>query len=481
MGADMDAAFAPRVFADLAITNADDLVFGVAPQPVRCGLGLEIGSGKVYPEVNFTLPTMSISDETWREVCAHYEEIASQVLARAARLKSPGLVLEFELLPAMTERPEWGAEITRILKRHLAEANQEAGLPCALRVTPTDIREKVKPPLMRRGEACEELYRSFELNAESGADILSIESVGGKEVHDKALVFADIPAIAFALGVLAPRDMAWLWRQIRMICERHPGVVPGGDSACGFANTAMQLAGQKMLPEVLAAVVRAMSAARALVAFEQGAVGPSKDCAYEGPIMKAIAGVPISMEGKSAACAHFSHVGNIASAMCDLWSNESVQNVRLLSGNAPEAFAELLEYDCRLMNAASTSGQAKALRDLLTVSDEWLSPQAAVLSPAATIEIASAIVAKTDPYDRAVAAGIAAVEILDRGRREGRLSLGRKEAQWLERIGDALEALPSDWREVQARLEPEYGHLYDKASYGLAGKDSRAGKQESGG
>ena len=62
----------------------------------------------------------------------------------------------------------------------------------------------------------------------------------------------------------------------------------------------MQLAGQKMLPEVLAAVVRAMSAARAIAAFEQGAVGPSKDCAYEGPIMKAIAGVPISMEGKSA-------------------------------------------------------------------------------------------------------------------------------------------------------------------------------------
>lgn len=84
----------------------------------------------------------------------------------------------------------------------------------------------------------------------------------------------------------------------------------------------MQLAGQKMLPEPLAAVVRAMSAPRALVAFEQGAKEPSKDCAYEGPILKAIAGVPISMEGKSAACAHFRPVGNIASAMCDLWSNE---------------------------------------------------------------------------------------------------------------------------------------------------------------
>src|SRR6185437_4433992 len=100
------------------------------------------------------------------------------------------------------------------------------------------------------------------------------------------------------------------------------------------------------------------SALRSLAAFEEGAVGPSKDCAYEGPVLKAIAGVPISMEGKSASCAHFSPVGNIAAAMCDLWSNESVQNVRLLSGNAPEAFAETLIYDCRLMNAAAAKGGA---------------------------------------------------------------------------------------------------------------------------
>jgi len=63
--------------------------------------------------------------------------------------------------------------------------------------------------------------------------------------------------------------------------------------------------------------------------------------------------------------------------------------------------------------------------------------------------------------DRAAAAGIAAVEILDRGRREGRLLLIRWESQGLERIRDELEALPSDWRELQARLEPEYAHLYD--------------------
>ncbi len=397
----------------------------------------------------------------------HYEEIVRDVVLRALRLKAPGLVLEFELLPAMTVRPEWGAELTEILKRRLTEVHEKRGLNCALRVTPTDIRKVAKPPLMHSGEAWDALRQLLELNAEAGADIVFIESVGGKEVHDKALVLADVPGIVFALGVLSPRDMSWLWAQIRDICDRRPGVVPGGDSACGFANTAMQLAGQKMLPD-LAAVVRAMSAPRALVAFEQGAKGPSKDCAYEGPIMKAIAGVPISMEGKSAACAHFSPVGNIASAMCDLWSNELVQNVRLLSGNAPEAFAEILEYDCRLMNAASASGQAKTLRNLTALSDEWLSPQAAVLSPSATIEIAQAIVMKADPYERTVAAGKAAVDILRRGHRADRLKLTRREVVWLDLTDHALSELPNDWRELMAAVEPQYGGAYDKRSYGLA-------------
>ena len=91
-----------------------------------------------------------------------------------------------------------------------------------------------------------------------------------------------------------------------------------------------------------------------------------------------------------------------------------------------------------------------------------------MLSPAATIEIARAIVGKTDPYDRTVAAGKAAVALLERGWRDGRLALSRKEAQWLERIDEALQALPSDWRELQAQIEPQYGQFYDKGSYGLA-------------
>jgi methanol---5-hydroxybenzimidazolylcobamide Co-methyltransferase len=456
-------------FTALAYSSAADIGFGVAPHPVRCGHDLVIGGGQVFPEVNFTLPPMNITDATWAEVRGHYEEIATAVLARAAALRVPGLVLEFELLPPMTDRPEWGAEITALLRRHLERAHQAHGLKSALRATITDLRDEVRPPLLREGDAWEKVKRSFELCADAGAHILSIESVGGKEVHDEALLYGDVRGMVFALGSLACRDMAWLWDQIVGICRVRPGVIPGGDTACGFGNTAMQLAHQGMLPEVVAAVDRALTAPRSLVAFERGAVGPSKDCAYEGPVVKAITGAPIAMEGKSATCAHFSPLGNIAAAMCDLWSNESVQNVRLLSGNAPEAYAELLAYDCRLMNQALAEGGARTLRDWLTASDRWLSPQAVILSPEATWELAQAIVAEKSDYRRTVAAGQTAVRILQEGVAAGRLHLAETERQWLDRIEKGLADLPAEEGELLGEMQDTYGHLYRPASYGLPG------------
>lgn len=454
-------------YRDLAIPDPGALVFGRSPKPVRCGFGLEIGAGAVFPEVNFTLPAIEVSAAAWPQVVAHYEEMARNILKRASALQAPGVVLEFELLPAMTEHPEWGAEITALLHRHLAEAHAKSGLRSALRVTPTDIRDQGKPPVLREGGPWERLKRSFELSIEAGADIVSIESVGGKEVHDQGLMYGDLRSIVFGLGCLAAADMAWLWERISAMCaasDRKPA--PGGDTACGFANTAMQLAHQKMLPEVLAAVVRAMSAARSLVAFEHGAVGPSKDCAYEGPVLKAITGCPISMEGKSATCAHFSPVGNIAAAMCDLWSNESVQNVRLLSGNAPEAYTELLAYDCRLLNVAAGNGRAALLRDWLTESDQWLSPQAALLSAPAACEIARAIVGADGAYRRTLSAGKAAVCILRRGVEEGRLRLPAKELQWLGRIEAALTAMPEREERLWEEMLEQHAGVFDPASYG---------------
>jgi methanol---5-hydroxybenzimidazolylcobamide Co-methyltransferase len=453
-------------FVRLTIEDPRELVFGSAPKPVVCGFGLRVGAGEVYPELNFTLPPMSIDEGTWPAVRDHYSEMGAMIRRAAPRLQLPGLMVEFELLPPMTERPAWGAEITRLLNEDLRSLHETSGIPCALRVTPTDIRDAARPPLLRSGQELDRVLESFECCAASGAHVLSIESVGGKEMHDEALLYGDVEGIIAALGILAPLDMEFLWRHIVRICEG-AAVVPGGDSACGFANTAMQLASQGLLPEVLAAVVRAASSVRSLVAFECGALGPSKDCAYEGPVLKAIAGIPISMEGKSATCAHFSPIGNIASAACDLWSNESVQNVRLLSGSAPEAFLESLAYDCRLMNRATATRKTGELQRLLVDSDAMLSPQAAVLTPEATLRIARAIVGERTHYGMTVAAARAAVEIIREAAAHGGMVLARREESWLSRIERTLVSLPDDSSALLESVAERYGHRMLLSSYGL--------------
>jgi methanol--5-hydroxybenzimidazolylcobamide Co-methyltransferase len=296
--------------------------------------------------------------------------------------------------------------------------------------------------------------------------VLSIESVGGKEVHDEALMYGDMAGAIFSLGVLAPRDMEFLWDEIVRTCTTH-NIIAGGDSACGFANTAMQLASQGMVPEVFAAVIRAASAVRSLVAYERGAVGPSKDCAYEGPVLKAITGTPIAMEGKSASCAHFSPVGNVAAAMCDLWSNESVQNVRLLSGSAPEAFLELLAYDCRLFNQALAQGAEKMYQNLLVESDIHLSPQALVLSPHSTWRVATAIVKESNAYRRTVAAAREAIAIICDAVAAKLLDLSTRESGWLDRIERSLDGLPQEEDQLIGMMSEKYGHLFSRESYGL--------------
>lgn len=456
----------PRKFATPAITVADDLLFGKAPQPVACGHDLRIGADLVYPEINFTLPPMLVTPESWNDVCAIYEATTAGLLARARDLALEGLVVELEHLPPMTAEPKWGAELTELIKSHLTRAHDAWGLKSALRVTIVDLRDEQRPPERRAGHAWEQMAASLEACAAAGADILSIESTGGKEVHDAALTRADVPGIVLALGVLGPRDMAWLWDRFVEVANTH-GIIAGGDTACGFANTAMQLAGQKMLPDVLAALVRAMSAARTLVAHERGAAGPSKDCGYENPVIKAITGCPISMEGRSATCAHLSPIGNIAAAAADLWSNESVPDVRLLSGAAPIASLESLVYDCRLLNAAQRRGTARELRDLHVASDAGLSAQAALLTPDATIALARAITAEPDPYRRTVAAARTGIDLLQRCVSEKTLVLPVRDQRWFDRLRAAFEQLPEDGDELVRATRERYGELYDPATYDL--------------
>ncbi|MCD6509180.1 MAG: hypothetical protein J7L11_02155 [Thermoprotei archaeon] len=181
------------------------------------------------------------------------------------------------------------------------------------------------------------MFETFEAVAKAGADVLSIESIEGKEVFNYSLVREDMKGIVLALRILATRDMKRLWKEIASIANRNH-VILGGDIACGFANTAMRLAGgrvRRLIPHVTAATVRAMSVPRSLIAYECGAVGPGKDCGYENVIVKAITGYPMSMEGKTSAVAHSSLLGNVIAATCDLWSNEQVENIRLFGGERP--------------------------------------------------------------------------------------------------------------------------------------------------
>lgn len=456
----------PTVFDKLAIDDPSGLIFGTAPRPVRCGTGLAIGGGQVYPELNFTLPPMTIESGSWAKVRHIYEGVIKAAVKRARELSLAGLVVEFEHLPPMTAKAEWGAELTLLLKDHLRGAVEEFGLKSALRVTIVDLREETKPPQRRQGPAWRKMAASLEACAAAGADILSIESTGGKEVHDAALTRADLPGIVFALGVLAPRDMAWLWDRFVEVSTRHR-ILAGGDTACGFANTAMQLAGQQMLPDVLAALVRAMSSVRSLVAVERGAVGPLKDCGYENPVIKAIAGCPISMEGRSATCAHLSPIGNIAAAAADLWSNESVPDLRLLSGSAPIASLESLVYDCRLFNAATERGSARELRDVHVAGDAGLSSQAALLTPAACVALGRAIVGASDPYARTLAAGRTAIDWLASCVREGTLPMPAREQRWFDRLRQAFDRLPSSSEALAADVRTRFGDLFDGGAYDL--------------
>jgi methanol---5-hydroxybenzimidazolylcobamide Co-methyltransferase len=206
----------------------------------------------------------------------------------------------------------------------------------------------------------------------------------------------------------------------------------------------MMLAEGRYIPRVWAAVIRVMTVPRSLVAYERGAVGPSKDCAYEGPFLKAITGYPIAMEGAEAACAHPSPVGNIAKAAADLWSNESVQNVKLLGGMAPTVSMEQLAYATRLMNVASISGKAVELRDWLVESDAGMDPQAYVLRPDVVVGLAGQIVAEPTPYLRTRRAALAALQALREAASRGAITLPRAEQRWLARLSDQAEQLPED-------------------------------------
>lgn len=458
-----------KEFNSVYYKNCDDFMYGHSPEKVVLKNGLEIGGGKILPELNFTLPNMLITEESMPEVLQQYKDIIEDACKRAVELHVPGFVAEIELLPQTTYHPEWGVEITKVVRQVMWDYEEKHGLKSGLRITPVDIREDLKSPHMWKGEYWDKIMETFEKCAEAGADMLSIESIGGKDVHDEAIMYCDVKKSLFALGVLGVQDMKKLWTGISEIAKK-TNTIAAGDTACGFANTAMVLADRKYTPKVFAAVVRAMTAVRSLVAYEVGAVGPHKDCGYEGAYVKAITGTPISMEGKSSACAHLSPVGNIAAAVADLWSNESVQNVKLLGGMAPTISMEQLAYDCRLMNQATAKGKESALlmRDLLTDSDSYYDPQAYVLRPDVVLEISEAIVKGETYFEMTKIAARESIRVMEEAVAADRLQLSDKELFWLNNIKTELESITDDEEAFIKEMLPICAsNKFDPAKYDM--------------
>jgi len=458
-----------KQFSKLAYENTDNFVYGCSMFPVSCKNGMVIGGGTIYPELNFTLPSMIITKDTMPEVLKQYKEIIEDACKRAKDLFVPGLVVEIELLPPTTYNPQWGVEITKTVREVMYEYEVKHGLKSVMRITPVDIREDRQSSHMWHGSHWDAVMKTFEDCAKAGADLLSIESIGGKDMHDDAVMFCEIDKSLFSLGVLGARDMSRLWSEIKKIADR-TGAIAAGDTACGFANTAMVLADRGFVPKIFAAVVRVISAVRSLAAIEEGAVGPHKDCGYEGVYVKAITGTPISMEGKSSACAHLSPVGNIAACVADLWSNESVQNIKLLGGMAPTVSLEQLAYDCRLMNTAAEKGKQYALllRDWLFESDSKYDPQAYVLRPDVVIEISKEIIKEDTWFKRSKAAAFAAINTLRRAVETKSVFIDEREISWLDTMESQLENVPEDEEAFIAEmLERDSSGKLDPAKYDL--------------
>ncbi len=442
-------------FKNLAITKPEDLYFGTAPNPVKTPKGLTIGGGTVYPELNFTLPTMSIDKKDYGIVIKQYREIVSDALARALDLYSEGVILELETLIEMTQVPEMGIDIIKTMNEICMENYIKRGLKSEIRLTPNDLREFERPPKQRTTSLLEPMSELFEKGALAGGNLLSIESTGGKEISDDALMMCDIKQFIFSQAVLGTRDMNMLWQRIVEIANK-TGTIPGGDTACGFGNTAMVLAEKKYIPKIFAAIARIATIVRTLVAVEQGAKGPDKDCGYEGPFLKAISGIPISMEGKTSACAHFSPLGNVAAACADLWSNESVQNIKLLSGMAPTVYLEQLQYDTRLMNEAIKGGKPDILQlqKLFVNSDIYYDPQAFILSPERVIAISREIVAGENYIDATKRGCLKGIQLIEEAMKDGILLRDEKEDSWMELLKIDIESIPTDESEFIDMILP---------------------------
>ena len=464
----------PR-FARMAYQKPDDMVFGTSRKPLSYGLGIKVGTGRVIPEAKYA-PRPGVTQSPDRLKREFVDYMSKDIIHRAVNMGFPDLQLETEWISHMGADQRTSGDIVCMQKDLIEGYHAEYGINLAVRQTIPDLREcelGLRPGRDSIRSHPEQLFESAETACSNGADVLSVETLGGKEICDYAVTQGDIVGFLFGMGCLGSIDARYVWDEFVGICRRGR-TVPGGDTACSGANTVMFMAGGYLdndVQKTFSALCRCISAARSLVPFECGATGPGKDCAYEGTIVKAITGLPISQEGKNAGCAHFDLMGNLMAQCCDLWSDESVEYHPDFGGSSVACWAGSLGYECSLMNTASASGNGKVLRDLYMLSDRVRSPESYILSYDNAWAVGKAIVDnRKDYYLRARAAAIAGANIILEGYRSGELGLSKRQLEKLYRMIRDLESLPDDSDAFMESCLKRYSaevSKFDPANYGL--------------
>ena len=435
-------------YTKMAYSSADEMVFGHAKEPVSYGFGIKVGAGRVIPELNYgPRPGSEASPEKLRKEYVDY--ISKDVLNRCVTLGFPDVQLETEWISQMGD-PKMSTPVVEGQKAICEKFHEEYGINCAVRQTIPDQREAeegYRPGMGGKHSYPEHLFQCAEVACENGADVLSCETLGGKEIGDYATTNGDIVAFLFGVGYLGSIDMEYVWKEFVNIAKKNK-TIAGGDTNCSGANTSMFMAGGMLDQDVqrtYSAVTRAIASARTLCAWECGAVGPDKDCGYEGPIVKSVAGKPTTQEGKNCQCAHCDLQGNLIAQCCDLWSNESVEYHPEFGGTSVQCWFGSIGYEASLMNTAIQMKQEKVLRDLYMYSDRYRGPEAYILAYDHAYEIGKAIAENgNDLYLRSKAAGMKAVEILLKGYESKELGLTTKQLETLQDINKKLSALPDD-------------------------------------
>ena len=456
-------------FTKMENESADDLVFGQTKHPVKLGWDQEAGNGMVYP--NIKVAPAEGSEESVDGLEATSKNIAFAACQRAASIGLPAIQIEMEHVQQQSISREASERCTAVTAEQLEELHDKYGTRASMMSTIADMREEEMG--LRGSEFDVAMDESFEACAESGASMLCIETVGGKVVSDYGIQRGDIRAILFGIGVLGSIDMEYMWSKIVDIAKRN-NITPGGDTDCAQANTAMFLAGgllDKNVSHTVASIARAVAGARSLVAIECGATGPTKDCGYENPIVKAIASVPICAEGKNATCAHADLMGNLTCGVCDVWSNESVYNREEMGGPTPGVWLQSLGYECALMNTATKIGTAKELRDTYVLADKYRDPQGVILAYDNAYRIGQAIVDEgEDIYLRARAAGLTAMDAIDEAVDQGRILLTRFERDSMDSSRKVFEQAPDDQDKFIKTCIKRYGRKvksFDPTQYEL--------------